>query len=100
MSRVLMGLLGGGVFAVVPNYISEISDDHVRGRLGSFFIFFCNFGLLFALICGDFAEYYTQPWLLVLPILVFLIFFTFIPDSPASLLKRGYVNVSNQKNSK
>lgn len=89
-----MGLLGGGVFAVVPNYISEISDDNVRGRLGSFLVFFCNSGLLFAYVCGDLAEYYTVPWLLMPPLLIFMILFAFVPDSPNSLLKRGYEDVS------
>lgn len=88
-----MGLLGGGVFAVVPNYISEISDDHVRGRLGSFLVFFCNSGLLFAYVCGDFFDYYTVPWLLMPSLLAFMIFFASVPDSPASLLKRGYEDV-------
>lgn len=89
-----MGLLGGGVFAVVPSYISEISDDHVRGRLGSFLVFFCNSGLLVAYVFGDYADYYTLPWLLMPPLLAFMIFFALVPDSPQSLLKRGYIDVS------
>lgn len=95
ISRILMGLMGGGIFAVIPNYISEISDDKVRGRLGSFLVLSCNFGVLFAYICGDYADYRTVPWLLIPPSLAFMILFARVPDSPSILMKRGLIEVRN-----
>lgn len=34
VSRFLGGFAGGGIFGIVPSYISEISDDKLRGGLG------------------------------------------------------------------
>lgn len=90
-----MGLLGGGVFAVIPNYISEISDDHVRGRLGSFLVLSCNFGLLYAYICGGYLEYRTVPWFLMPPSIAFMVLFARVSESPTYLLKSGRLNVRN-----
>lgn len=88
-----MGLLGGGVFAVIPNYISEISDDHVRGRLGSFLVLACNTGLLYAYVLGGYFNYRTVPWLLMPPSLAFLFLFARVKESPTYLMKCGRINV-------
>jgi MFS family permease len=92
-SRVLAGIAGGGLYAVIPSYISEISDDRVRGALGSTVVFSCNLGLFFAFFCGEYFDYLTVPWLMIPATLIFLVFFVKVPDSPTFFAKRNLYEV-------
>lgn len=93
-SRIIGGFAGGGMYAIVPSYISEISDDRVRGTLGSTVVFACNLGLFFAYVCGEYVDYLTFPWLMIPPTLIFLMFFARVPDSPTFLAKRNLYDVT------
>ncbi|KAG5682757.1 hypothetical protein PVAND_012090 [Polypedilum vanderplanki] len=88
IARILGGTAGGGMLAIVPTFIAEIADDHVRGILGSLVILFCNTGLFFAYVCGGFFDYYTNPWMMLPFPIAFIILFLKFPDSPISLMKR------------
>jgi MFS family permease len=96
ISRILGGIGGGGSFAVIPNYISEISDDDLRGFLGSFLVLQCNCGLLLAYICGEFLDYYTVPLIMIPVTVIFLILFSKVPDSPRSLANRQRFDASSK----
>ncbi|XP_031634634.1 facilitated trehalose transporter Tret1-like [Contarinia nasturtii] len=37
-SRAINGFVGGGVFVIIPVYLSEIASDRVRGALGSMLV--------------------------------------------------------------
>lgn len=65
VSRLLGGFSGGGFYAIAPSYISEISDNKVRGTLGSTVVFSCNIGIFWACVCGEYVEYSTTPWLMI-----------------------------------
>ncbi|XP_055375842.1 uncharacterized protein LOC129608384 [Condylostylus longicornis] len=52
VSRFLGGLAGGATFCIVPLYITEISEDRIRGQLGSYLVLSANFGLLVAYVLG------------------------------------------------
>lgn len=72
-----------------PLYVAEISQDKVRGSLGSFFIFGLDVGMLMIYVAGAFFEYQTvQIIFLCLPI-IFTIVFAFFPDTPINLMQRG-----------
>ncbi|KAL7028651.1 hypothetical protein ACKWTF_005938 [Chironomus riparius] len=88
VSRILGGFAGGGIFTLVPLYVSEISDDKVRGILGSLLVLVCNVGLLFAYICGGYFDYFTQIYLILPFSAAFILLFAKYPDSPSSLMKR------------
>ncbi|XP_070495771.1 facilitated trehalose transporter Tret1-like [Chironomus tepperi] len=88
VSRILGGFAGGGLFTLVPLYTAEISDDKVRGVLGSFLVLICNAGLLFAYICGGYFDYYTQIYMIIPFSAAFILLFAKYPDSPTSLIKR------------
>lgn len=94
VSRVLSGLAGGGVYAIIPGYISEISDDEVRGTLGSTLVFACNLGLFCAFVFGEYLQYLTIPWFMVSVTLIFLVLFRRVPDSAVFLAKRNLYEVS------
>ncbi|CAG9861810.1 unnamed protein product [Phyllotreta striolata] len=90
LSRFLCGLSIGLVFTVLPMYIGEISDDEVRGSLGSFMQLFIVIGLLFSYALGPYLPVTTFNIILVVPPVVFLLLFSiFIPETPYYLIKSG-----------
>lgn len=94
IARIFCGLSAGGCFAVIPMYVKEISQDNIRGQLGSLLIMFQNIGVLIMYILGAYLEYFTTLYSVIwLPFLTFLMLLK-APESPAYLLKIGKVNVS------
>lgn len=89
--RFLSGLAAGGVFVLIPLYISEIAEDNVRGVLGSFFIFSINLGTLLMFIAGTYLHYSVVPKLMISLPIIFALTFVFLPETPQHLLKLGKV---------
>lgn len=96
LGRFLAGLSTGGCFALVPMYIAEISQDNVRGSLGSFFCLSINFGMLLIYICGKFLSYTLTPKVMLLAPVSFLILFSFCTETPVYLLRHGKVEKSSK----
>ncbi|XP_070507757.1 facilitated trehalose transporter Tret1-like [Chironomus tepperi] len=89
IARVLAGLCMGGTFALIPVYISEISNSNIRGTLNSFFLLSINFGTLLIFIIGNYLSYNLISRVnIILPVL-FAIIFLFFPETPYYLLKCG-----------
>lgn len=89
VGRFLAGLCAGGVFVLVPLYVSEIAEDSVRGTLGSFFIFSINFGTLLMFVAGSYLSYTLVPQLMLALPIIFAATFVFLPETPQHLLKHG-----------
>lgn len=94
LGRFLAGLSTGGCFALVPMYIAEISQDNVRGTLGSFFCLSINSGMLLVYIAGKFLSYTLTPIVMLLAPVVFLVSFSFCTETPVYLLRHGKVEES------
>ncbi|XP_026333442.1 facilitated trehalose transporter Tret1-like [Hyposmocoma kahamanoa] len=96
IARIFCGLSAGGCFAVVPMYVKEISQDNIRGQLGSLLIMFQNIGLLIMFILGAYLGYFTTLYSVIwLPFLTFLMLLK-APESPAYLFKIGKVNFAEE----
>ena len=87
--RFMSGLAAGGVFVLVPLYISEIAEDKIRGVLGSFFILSINVGTLLMFIAGSYLSYSLVPRIMISLPIVFALTFVFLPETPQHLLKHG-----------
>ena len=75
-------------------YVKEISQDDIRGILGTLPQLLQTTGLLLIYILGAFLDYYTVIMtVLGASILVSLLLLK-APESPAYLVKRGQINVS------
>lgn len=121
LSRFLGGLSGGGLYIIIPLFISEISDDRflslvmpraelednlksislcfrIRGRLGSVFVFASGSGILFAYTCGTVFSYTLLPFLYIPLSLLFLIGTMFHPDSAHFLVGRQRNDVNIHRN--
>lgn len=64
-SRILNGFVGGGVFVMVPLFLSEIASDRVRGTLGSTVVLTVNIGILLAFVLGNFCDFFTTPLVVI-----------------------------------
>ena len=89
LGRFLSGLTAGGVFVLVPLYISEISEDTTRGILGSFFLFSINIGTLLMFVAGSFMSYSVVPRIMISLPIIFALTFAFLPETPQYLLMNG-----------
>ncbi|XP_012062769.1 PREDICTED: facilitated trehalose transporter Tret1-like [Atta cephalotes] len=89
VSRGLSGISGAATFFVVPNYVSEISCDSIRGMLASILILSVNTGILVAYILGGIMSFRALPVAVIALILLYLITFVFMPESPLYLVRRN-----------
>lgn len=88
-ARMLCGFAGAGAFIFLPLFVAEISEDRVRGSLGSLLVLSCNIGILIAFTCGNYLNYTVQPVVLVALPILFFVTFSFFPESPQYLMKIG-----------
>nr|CAD7453119.1 unnamed protein product [Timema tahoe] len=55
VARFIIGLGCGASLALCPLYVTEISEDSIRGTLGTVLIFLTNGGVLFSYIVGSYV---------------------------------------------
>lgn len=87
IGRFFAGLGAGGVSVLVPLYVAEISENEVRGTLGSFFIFSLNFGTLLMFVAGSCLSFSLVAKLSLAVPVIFAVTFAFLHDTPQHLLK-------------
>lgn len=93
IARVISGFTAGGVFNVIPMYVKEISQDNIRGALGSLVVLMHNTGMFLMYLMGAYMGYYTVAYIcLALPIISGILMLK-APESPAVLVKKGKVKV-------
>ncbi|KAL4717735.1 hypothetical protein ACJJTC_000884 [Scirpophaga incertulas] len=89
VARVLVGINMGGCFVLCPTYTKEISQDSIRGFLGSMVILFHTSGNLFTYIIGDILSYNTVIWICLAIPTLHLVLFMMMPESPSYLITHG-----------
>ncbi|EAT41203.1 AAEL007128-PA [Aedes aegypti] len=91
IARFLAGATGGGIMVTFPLFIADISDNRIRGILGSCLAFFGNSGILVIYIVGDLLSYRTVPIVMMSAPILFGIIMCFIPETPQTLLRKRRV---------
>lgn len=93
IARICCGIPAGGCFNVIPMYVKEISQDNIRGILGTLLILMQNIGILTMYAMGSYLDYYTVIWLaLSIPVVTILLMLK-APESPAFLVQQGKFEV-------
>ena len=88
-ARFIVGTSIGGVFTIIPIYIGEISEDRLRGSLGTTVSIMSHAGILFSYAVGSYSQYHNFAiTCLAVPVL-FLISFIWMPETPIYLLNKG-----------
>lgn len=89
IARILAGLTGGGTIRTIPLFIAEISENHIRGKLGTFLMLFMSTGTLIIFIAGAYLNFFTVPFVMLVFPISYLILVSFLPDTPPSLMSRN-----------
>jgi len=87
--RFISGISMGGLTSTVPHYVNDITEDSLRGALGSFLVLGYNAGTLLVYLLGKFLDtFYVTVSCAVIPA-AFLIIFLPCPESPVYLSVSG-----------
>lgn len=93
LGRLVMGLGVGGVSAVVPTYLSEISPTRIRGRMLTLNQLLITVGLLASYLVNlAFAgseNWRAMFWIGAIPAAALVIGIAWVPESPSWLVRRG-----------
>ncbi|KAJ0171471.1 hypothetical protein K1T71_013021 [Dendrolimus kikuchii] len=90
-ARAIIGLGVSGSYVVTPLYIKEISEDSIRGTLGSLVVLSQNFGNLVVYLLGEYLSYHATLWICLAVPVLHMVLFTTMPETPSYLLKCGKV---------
>ncbi|XP_031629245.1 facilitated trehalose transporter Tret1-like [Contarinia nasturtii] len=89
VSRILNGFVGGGLFVIVPAFLSEIAIDRIRGLLGATLAVSCNVGILLEFIFGYYFNFYAPPKFVIALTTVCGVLLYFLPESPSFLIEQN-----------
>lgn len=82
----LVGLALSMSEVLLPIYIAEISTAHIRGYLGVLFTVMGKIGLLLMFAIGPFISVRLTAWLCTIPVALFLLYISWMPESPYHLI--------------
>lgn len=88
VGRFLSGLTGGA-FVCIQLFIADVSDEKIRGQLGSFLTLYVNVGILIGFVGGTYLDYAIVPYIMIVFPVIFFCAFILMPDTPQYLLKRN-----------
>ncbi|XP_063702470.1 facilitated trehalose transporter Tret1-2 homolog [Culicoides brevitarsis] len=88
-SRFLTGFAGGAPFQIVPLIVSEVSSVEIRGSLGSLLILLHNGGAIVGIALSSYTNFYFLPWIPIVLCFVFLLGYSFVPETPKYLMSCG-----------
>nr|CAD7573511.1 unnamed protein product [Timema californicum] len=91
VARFFIGLGCGASLALCPLYVTEISENSIRGSLGTVLIFFTNGGVLFSFIVGSYVPYHIFNYVCFSVPVLYLTTFFFMPESPVYLMSQGRI---------
>ncbi|XP_055299425.1 facilitated trehalose transporter Tret1-like [Sitodiplosis mosellana] len=96
LARLIGGWAGGSLPPALVLYISEISNNDIRGRLGSFPLVLFNIGVLISYILCAEVDYKYVPYICFWIPIVFAAIFTMLPNTPQYYLHNGkFLNAEN-----
>ncbi|XP_055296382.1 facilitated trehalose transporter Tret1-like isoform X2 [Sitodiplosis mosellana] len=89
VSRVLSGLVGGGVSVGIATLIQDISHDSMRGALNSLYDPMNNLGIIISFFLGNNLNWLDQVTAQLIAPIIFMIIMFLIPESPEYLTNRN-----------
>lgn len=89
IGRICIGFGCSGAVINTPMYLTEISQDSIRGSLGSFLMLFINTGCLFCYIIGSFTSFHTLTTICLSIPIIYVACFSWFPESPVFLYTKG-----------
>ena len=71
---------------VMPIYLCEIASDKIRGVVGLIYIILVKIGVLYAYTVGPLVPFTQMPWFCLVPVILFVVLFMWMPESPHYLM--------------
>ncbi|KAB0795210.1 hypothetical protein PPYR_12082 [Photinus pyralis] len=96
VARFFCGVASEMVYVSAPMYVGEISDKEVRGFLSSLLPMNLIFGIIVMFCIGPFVPIYISSAVGSIPIIIQLICFSFMPDSPYYSLSKNKVETATK----
>ncbi|KAF5298906.1 hypothetical protein FQR65_LT09558 [Abscondita terminalis] len=90
ISRFITGIANNNAFVSTPIYIAEISDKNIRGFLGAFTYTTMLTGIILVYSIAPFVSLVTSSIVGASFLIIQLVTFPFMPDTPYFLLGKGY----------
>lgn len=95
-ARFLSGLAADVAFVATPMYVAEIADQKIRGLLSSIIFLMMLFGVLLIYAVAPFTPFYVPSIVGIVLLLIQLISFSFMPESPYYLLSKNKVDAARK----
>nr|QJX15786.1 major facilitator superfamily protein [Phyllotreta armoraciae] len=92
VSAALVGVFFAGGLSIVSLYITELCEEHNRAKYGCINLTCLPLGQLYCYVVGPMFSMKYYILLLTVPLMLFLVFFSFAPESPMYLLAKGRKN--------
>ncbi|KAJ4426144.1 hypothetical protein ANN_26953 [Periplaneta americana] len=89
ISRFSLGLCCGGVLVFCPMYVGEISEDSIRGALGTFRSTLGNIAFIIMYAVGPLISIKDMATICVFIPIIFALAYYWMPESPLYLMKNG-----------
>lgn len=86
--RFIIGVAGGAFCVTAPTYTSEIAQDSIRGKLGTYFQLMITIGILFSYVVGSYTSVFVFNLLCACIPVIFGVIFFFMPESPSFLVRK------------
>ncbi|GBP44336.1 Facilitated trehalose transporter Tret1 [Eumeta japonica] len=91
IARLIAGIVAGGVFNVVSIYLKEISEDSIRGAVGTTVMLGQALGTIVIYTLGSYLGYYTILYIVTWIPIANGIMFLAIPETPSYLVKKNKI---------
>ncbi|GJQ84541.1 hypothetical protein Trydic_g20037 [Trypoxylus dichotomus] len=88
VARFFLGSVEGGLFTVLPIYLSEIADPEIRGFLASTIAVALIIGSLLINVIGPFTSIFTSGIICASIPLIHFLTFLWVPESPYYYIKK------------
>ncbi|KAK0180685.1 hypothetical protein PV327_003043 [Microctonus hyperodae] len=96
ISRFISGIGSGVAFAVTPMYLGEIAPAKIRGILLTMIMTSSRFGILYAYTLIPFISIKVSSIISTVISIAFVLYFSWLPESPYYLLRRGNYNAAGR----
>lgn len=90
-ARYFQGIALHMAFVIIPMFVGEISDKKIRGLLSSMSYVMISLGVVIIYTVGPLLPYYVHIIIAVVPLILEIILFQFIPESPYFLVAKGRI---------
>lgn len=88
IARIISGLGQSMAYTITPIYLGEISPVELRSSIGLSMTVVNNMGMLWIYVIGVEVNIWISSILNLIPSVVFILFFMFVPETPHFLIKK------------